>query len=69
MISTEFINEIQPLYNIDDYAKEIKYRLQIAHDKAVKLLDILKIRNKSNYDKTLHKIYSTIFQKPLYQRG
>lgn len=46
-----FSETIDPLYNIDDYAKEIKYRLQITHNKAQKLLINNKLRNKIQYDK------------------
>lgn len=43
--------EIEPVYNVDDYAREIKYRLQSVHEKARNLLDKLKHKNKAYYDR------------------
>lgn len=43
----------EPFYNIDDYAKESKFRLaykSIAYKRARKMLDDHKISNKKNYD-------------------
>ena len=45
------VDEITPLYNIDDYAKEAKFRLEVAHKRAQQLLDRNKLRQKINYDK------------------
>lgn len=45
---------IDPLYNIENYAKELKYRLQIAHNIAHNLLEIKKTTNKKFYDKNLN---------------
>lgn len=42
--------QIDPVYNVDDYAKEVKFRLQIAHSHARELLEESKRRNKLNYD-------------------
>lgn len=55
--SMEFLeNEIQPLYNIDNYAREIKYRLQVANKRAIELLDVMKKKNKYYYDKKINPI-------------
>lgn len=45
-------NQIQPLYNFDNYVKEAKYRLQNAHMAARNFIEKLKIKNKTFYDKT-----------------
>lgn len=49
-------NLIEPLYNVDNYAKELKYRLQIANSIACKLTEMSKIKSKKTYDKNLNKI-------------
>lgn len=43
--------KVDPIYNFDNCVKEAKYRLQSAHQKASKILEKLKIRNKEYYDK------------------
>lgn len=48
--------KIDPIYNIDSYQKEIKYRLQVAHDRVTKMLDRAKKTNKIRYDKTVNQI-------------
>lgn len=51
-LPTELLNgTIDPIYNIENYVKEAKYRLQTAHQKATKILEKLKIRNKTYYDR------------------
>lgn len=47
-------NDIEPLYNVDNYAKELKYRLQIANSIASELIKMSKVRNKQFYDKKLN---------------
>lgn len=42
---------IDPIYNLDNYVKEAKYRLQTAHQRASKIIEKLKVRNKIYYDK------------------
>lgn len=56
---------VDPLYNIDNYAKELKYRLQIAHNVANKLIDNSKIINKEFHDKQLNIINFEINDKVL----
>lgn len=43
-------NGVDPLYNIDDYAKEAKYRLQVTNAMAKELLEKSKCRAKRAYD-------------------
>lgn len=45
-------NIVEPIYNIENFANEAKYRLQNAHKIASKLLDKSKLRNKLQYDRT-----------------
>jgi len=42
---------IDPLYNLVDYAKEAKFRLELAHKSARLMLDNNKIKQKIRYDK------------------
>lgn len=44
-------NKIDPWYNIEDYVKESKFRLQSSHLVAQKLLNKIKMTNKTYYDK------------------
>lgn len=44
-------NEIDPVYNIDNFAIEAKFRLQLAHAHARELLELAKSRNKQIYDR------------------
>lgn len=43
--------QIDPIYNIDSYAKELKYRLQTAHHMTVEIINKMKQRNKKYYDR------------------
>lgn len=47
---------VQPLYNVDNYVKTMKFMLQTAHQKTAKIIDIMKMRNKKQYDKTANSI-------------
>lgn len=48
------VEKITPLYNIDNYAKEAKYRLQVAYKRVQLLLDRNKIKQRN---KIMIKIY------------
>lgn len=45
--------KIDPVYNIDNYLKIIKYRMQKAHQLARQILVKMKNRNKLAYDEKL----------------
>ena len=47
------IDRVAPLYNVDNYAKEAKYRLEIALKAAKQLLEVNQMKQKNNYDKDL----------------
>lgn len=47
-------NRIDPLYNIDEFAKESKYRLQIAVKEAKKFVEKSKLKSKSMYDRNIN---------------
>lgn len=49
-------NKIDPIYNHDSYMVELKYKLQIAHQRARKLIDKNKIIIKQQHDKNLNPI-------------
>lgn len=42
---------ISPVYNMDSYDQELRYRLQKAHSDATKLIEKSKRKNKIQYDK------------------
>jgi len=46
------IDKIKPLYNIEDYAKESKFRLEQAIKRARLMLESHKLKQKISYDKT-----------------
>ena len=46
------VQKITPLYNIEDYVKEVRYRLEIAHKRAKEQIDRYKEKQKLFYDKT-----------------
>lgn len=53
----ESLNEpIEPIYNIDDYAKILKKTLQIARDRTRKFIDKIKLKNKQYYDRKTNEI-------------
>lgn len=47
---------VEPLCNIDNYAYEAKYRLQIAHKDAKNIIEKIKIRSKEYYDRNVNKL-------------
>lgn len=51
-ITYEFLNSgsVDPVYNIDDYHREVKFRLQVAHQRAQKHLIESKFKRKIMYD-------------------
>lgn len=48
------LSKNEPIYNIDDYANELKFRLTQAQAKAKIMLDIAKTKRKYNYDKVVN---------------
>lgn len=49
-----FRENIDVLYNVDDYVKECKIKLQTVYKQTTELIDKMKLRNKSQYDKNLN---------------
>lgn len=47
---------VDPIYNIDSYAKEVKYRMQLMTKRVEQMLERAKKANKANYDKTARPI-------------
>lgn len=51
-IPNEFLNgSVDPLYNVDDYVKTMKFILQDAHAKTAEMINKMKMRNKEYLDK------------------
>lgn len=46
--------KVDPIYNIDAYENEIKYRLQVSHKRAKDYLDKVKMKRKIEYDKSIN---------------
>lgn len=47
---------VDPIYNVDDYVKECKYKMQLVHQETIKLIENAKKTNKKQYDKKLNPI-------------
>lgn len=58
-------NKIDPVYNLENYVIESKYRLQKANQEAQKIIEKIKIRNKALYDRNLNKLDVKIGDKVL----
>lgn len=59
---------IQPIYNVDSYSEEIRYKLQLTNARARKLLEKIKLRNKAYYDKNIRPIALQIGDKILLKK-
>lgn len=46
----------EPIYNVEDYVKECKYKMQMVHEETKKLIEKAKETNKKFYDKKLNPI-------------
>lgn len=51
-----FQGRTQPLYNVDDYVQECKFKMKMIHEETTKLIDKVKIANKKSYDKNINPI-------------
>lgn len=60
-------NQVDPIYNIENYAKEAKFRLQTAHKLAGKIIEKCKLKNKHYYDKTAKNLDLSINDKVYMQ--
>lgn len=60
--------EVQPIYNFDDYAKELKYRLQMSYNDARQTLMQNKIRQCEESNKEVKKIVFQNSQKVFIKR-
>lgn len=53
----EILNgRVDPIYNVDDYVKEARYKLQKAHNHAKSIIDKIKLRSKTNYDRSCYEL-------------
>lgn len=43
--------KVDPIYNLENYVKTMKYMLQTAHKKASKIIEKIKLRNKAYFDR------------------
>lgn len=62
------VKRIDPIYNVDDYVKELKYRLQKCHGEACKIIEKMKQRNKEYYDRKCTKTDYRIGDKFLIKK-
>lgn len=53
----EILNgNVDPIYNIDNYMAEAKYKLQVAHEHAKQIIEKIKNKSKLYYDKNVNPI-------------
>lgn len=68
-VKEDLVGKVDPLYNFENYVLEAKYRLQIAHKEAQKLLIKSKEKNKLFYDKEINnpmlKVGDTVYAESL----
>lgn len=62
-------NKIDPIYNIDNYSKETKYRLQKAYKEVQEYLNKYKQINKNTYDQKQNPINININEQILLETG
>lgn len=62
-------NVVDPIYNVEDLAKEIKFRLQTAQKRAAELIIKAKENNKKEYDKNTRSIEIQINDKVILVDG
>lgn len=67
-LPADLLTKVEPIYNIENFAKEAKYRLQMAHNQASKILTKLKMRNKEYYDKNCNPISINISDLVLIEK-
>lgn len=53
---SETFESIEPIYNIDNYVNELKFRLQKTHEKSREILTKYKERMKAQYDKRVEEL-------------
>lgn len=51
------------MYNIDNYANELKYKLQVAHHQTKEIVHQMKLKTQKHYDKKLNEIKLKIGNK------
>lgn len=67
-LPNEIVNKINPVYNLDNYWKELKFRFQIAHKETAAILEKIKARSKVQYDKSIHPVSFKIGDKIKIQK-
>lgn len=48
-----FENGVEPIYNVDNYCNELKYKLQLSHERANNLLNKTKLKRKQEFDSNI----------------
>lgn len=61
-------NGVDPIYNVENFAKEAKYRLQKAHEQAKRLIEKAKMRNKEFFDRTSRPLNINVNDKILVEK-
>ncbi|XP_067620910.1 retrovirus-related Pol polyprotein from transposon 412 isoform X12 [Eurosta solidaginis] len=60
--------KIDPIYNVENYAKEVKFRMQKTHKMAQNLINKNKLQSKNLYDKTARPLIVKIGDRVLLQK-
>lgn len=62
------INKIDPIYNLDDYSKELKCRLELSYNRARRMLEKAKADRKLRYDRNTNNFELKIGDKVLLRK-
>ncbi|XP_067633073.1 retrovirus-related Pol polyprotein from transposon 412 isoform X3 [Eurosta solidaginis] len=61
-------DKIDPIYNIENYSKEVKFRFQKTHELANKTVTEHKLKNQTGYNKSSQPISVKVFDKVLLEK-
>lgn len=58
---------VDPIYNVENFVKEAKFRIQSAHKEANRLIEKIK-HNKRNFDRTANPVHLHINDRVLVEK-
>ena len=64
-LPSNLVRSVEPIYNFEDYVKELKYRIQEAHKDAREYLLKYKNKMKSKYDRNIYPLNFKVGDKVL----
>lgn len=64
----DLLTKVQPIYNYDNYVKVMKHTLQMAYEKARRLVERMKLNNKKFYDQKSNPLNISVNDKVLVRK-